>query len=395
MSKDSRICIVVQRYGLEVNGGAELLCRQFAEQLADRYMDVHVVTTKAISYVTWANEYEADEEDINGVHVHRFPVTHMRDTEVFSEVNTRFLSGEVFSADNEMEWIEKQGPAAPALIDYLRAHYDDYDVFVFGTYLYYPTVLGVREVADKAILIPMAHDEPYLRMRWARDLFRAPRALFFNTEVERRLVWENFQNWMIPSDVGGAGIDLPERIDPEDFRRKYGLGDFILYVGRIDESKGCGELFRYFARYKQRAQNNIKLVLMGKPAMEIPDDPDVVSLGFVSDEDKYNGMAAARILINPSYFESLSLVVLEAMSVGTNVIVNGESAVLKDHCLRSNGALWYENYYEFEGVINYLISHPDKAAELRKNAEAYVETNYHWDVIMDRLSRMIDAVAGY
>lgn len=283
----------------------------------------------------------------------------------------------------------------PPLIEYLQTHHDDYDVFIFGTYLYYPTALGVHEVADEAILIPMAHDEPFLRMQWAKELFNAPRALFFNTEVERQLVWNKFNNQAIPSDVGGAGIDLPDSIDPNAFRGKYGLGDFILYVGRIDEGKGCGELFRYFARYKQRTQNDIKLVLVGKPAMEIPDDPDVVSLGFVSDEDKYNGMAAARILINPSYFESLSLVVLEAMSVGTNVIVNGESAVLKDHCLRSNGALWYENYYEFEGVINYLISHPDKAAELRKNAEAYVETNYHWDVIMDRLSRMIDAVAGY
>ena len=47
--KEGKICFVIQRYGLEVNGGAELHCRQLAEQMLSYYSRVEVITTKALS----------------------------------------------------------------------------------------------------------------------------------------------------------------------------------------------------------------------------------------------------------------------------------------------------------------------------------------------------------
>ena len=72
---EKKLCLIVQRYGLEVNGGAELQCRQFAERLVECYQKVDVLTTKAVDYMTWENKYKSDEEWINGVHVFRFPAS--------------------------------------------------------------------------------------------------------------------------------------------------------------------------------------------------------------------------------------------------------------------------------------------------------------------------------
>lgn len=386
-----RICFVVQRYGLEVNGGAELQCRQMAERLLAKYNEVHVLTSKAIDYITWKNEYIDDEEVINGVVVHRFPVIHERNICQFNKINSRFLSGQL--SDNEEEaWVEKQGPAVPGLIDYLKENRNKYDAFVFFTYLYYPTVMGIGNVADKAIVIPEAHDEPFLRMRIFDNVFLKPRFFFFNTEEERNLIHKKYHNEHILSKLGGVGIDVPENVDGERFKKKYNLSDFMIYVGRIDEGKNCHQLFKYFIEYKERNANDMKLVLMGKPVIDIPKHKDILSLGFVDDKDKFDGIAGAKMLVLPSEFESLSMVVLEAMSVGTPVIVNGKCPVLKGHCTKSNGAFYYQNYFEFEGEVKYILDHPDEVSIMKDNAKKYVDENYQWDVIVERLSELIEGV---
>lgn len=386
-----RICFVVQRYGLEVNGGAELHCRQLAEHMLNKYKEVHVLTSKAIDYMTWKNIYTNDEEIINGVVVHRFPVTHERNIDEFNSINSRFFSGQLFVSE-EREWIEKQGPAVPGLIDYLKENKDNYDAFVFFTYLYYPTVLGVECVKDKAIVIPTAHDEPFLGMKIFNNVFLKPRCFFFNTEEERHLIHKKYHNEYIPSKLGGVGIDVPEIIDGERFKKKYNLSNFMIYVGRIDEGKNCHQLFKYFTEYKKRNANDMKLILMGKPVIDIPKHKDIISLGFVDDQDKFDGIAAAKMLVLPSEFESLSMVVLEAMSVGTPVIVNGKCPVLKGHCIKSNGAFYYQNYFEFEGEVNYILDHPDEVSIMKENAKKYVDENYQWDVIVARLSELIKGV---
>ncbi len=388
---NKKICFVIQRYGLEVNGGAELLCRLLAEHMVPKYDEVHVLTSKAIDYMTWKDEYTADTETINGVIVHRFSVTHERKSSKFDEINARFLN-QGLSEKEELEWIEQQGPAVPGLIQYLSDNKDNYDTFIFLTYLYYPTVLGVDKVKEKAIVLPLAHDEPYLRMKIFDSVFLKPKCLFFETEEERELVHGKYHNESIPSQIGGAGVDIPESVDAERFKQKYGLSNFMIYVGRIDEGKNCHRLFQYFLEYKKRNDNDLKLVLMGKPVIDIPKHPDIISLGFVSEQDKFDGIAAAQMLVLPSEFESLSIVVLEAMSVGTPVIVNGKCPVLKGHCTKSNGAFYYHNYFEFEGEVNYMMEHPEVVEVMNQNAKQYVDENFQWDVIIQRLTELISSI---
>lgn len=387
-----KICFVVQRYGLEVNGGAELLCRQLAERMTDRY-EVHVFTSKAVDYNTWANVYPQEQESINGVTVHRFAVEHPRRAARFNHINAMFYAGELHPGYEEDAWFEAEGPYTPALITALDAARDTYSAFIFFTYLYYTSVYGLPVVREKAIFVPTAHDEPFLVMDRVHRVFAAPRAYFYMTADEQKLVEERFHTASIPSAIGGAGVTLPEGIDGARFREKYHLdGDYIIYVGRIDEGKNCDEMFRYWQAYKERSPGPLKLVMMGKEMIPVPAREDLVSLGFVSDRDKFDGIAAAKFLLLPSKFESLSIVVLEAFSLKVPVLVNGACPVLKSHCTESGAGLYYTNFMEFEGAVNALLRKPDLYAALSQNGPAYVDQHYQWSVITGKLAGLIEGI---
>ncbi len=383
-----KICLVVQRYGLEINGGAEQHCRMLAEKMLPFY-DIEVLTTKAIDYMTWADEYTEDLEVINGVTVRRFSVLKTRDKETFDEVNYRFHNN-MLKREEEQEWMDKQGPYVPNMINYIKEHKNDYYAFLFFTYLYYPTAMGVKEVSDKAIVFSLAHDEPYLQMKIFDDVFLKPRAFFFNTEEERQLVRRKYRNYAIPYMIGGVGVDMPEDIDGEAFKKKYNLDNYIVYVGRIDEGKNCHEMFEYFEKYKKENPGDVKLVLMGKSVIPVPKRKDIIELGFVSDEDKFNGMAGAQLLLLPSKFESLSMVVLESFGVKTPVLVNGECEVLRAHCKKSHGGYYYRGYDDFAAKLSKLLGSRQIRLKMGEYGARYLKKNYRWDLICRKLSYLIE-----
>lgn len=389
-----KIAFVVQRYGQEVNGGAELHCRQLAEHMAQEF-EVEVITTKAVDYITWKNEYEADEEMLHGVLIRRFSVEKERSLKEFDDI-TRKAFADKENIESGLEWMRQQGPYAPSLVQYVADHKEDYRVFIFFTYLYYTTFTALPSVKEKAILIPTAHNEPPIYLRIFDRLFHLPAGIFYNTREEKRFIERKFYNPDIYDNAGngGVGVDLPEDINSGRFYEKYGQDFYLLYIGRIDISKGCEELFHYFSEYKRRNPGPLKLLLMGKPVMEIPDHPDILSLGFVDDRDKFDGLAGAKALVVPSQFESLSMVALEAMSLSIPVLVNGRCDVLRGHCSRSNGGLYYESYHEFEGALRYFLGNDEVRARIGENGAAYVAENYKWNVIVSRLKDLIEQVAA-
>lgn len=390
-----KIAIINQRYGLEVNGGSEYYTRLIAEQLNKKY-DVEVLTTCAMDYVTWKNQYAEGVEELNGVKVRRFPVKKERTQKEFDDVNRRIFQPGARTPELEKEWVEKQGPYAPKLIEYIEKEKDHIDVFIFVTYLYYFTAVGMPEVADKSILIPTAHDEPYLEFETYKRVFTCPKAYVFLTEEEQELVYRKFHTQDKFTRQAAVGIDVPGDVDAKRFLEKYEITDpYMIYVGRIDEGKNCHWLFRYFLEYKKRhPMSNLKLVLMGKAVIPVPQDKDILNLGFVSEEDKYDGIAGCEFLVLPSEFESLSLSVLEAMELKRPVMVNGNCEVLKGHCKKSNAGFYYKNYFEFEGQVDYLMTHPEERAIMSENAKRYVDNNYKWDVILKRLDEVIEYVVS-
>ena len=384
-----KILFVVQRYGLEVNGGAELHCRQLAERLKDEY-DVSVLTTCAIDYVTWKNEYKEGIEHINGVKVIRKKVDFERNQKKFNTISAK-LNNEKDNINLGIEWQEAQGPHSSELIKYLEDHKDNYDVIIFLTYLYYTTYFGLKVAPEKSILIPTAHDEPPIYYSIFNETFNLPKAILYSTTTERDFVNKRFKNDYIESDIVGLGVDINENAQDIDLEKTFGIkDDFVVYVGRIDESKGCKEMFEYFLEYKKTYNSNLKLVLAGKSAMEIPGNKDIVTLGFVSEDEKVNLIRKSKLLILPSKFESLSLSTLEAMYLKVPVLLNGKCEVLKQHAILSNGGLYYENKWEFIETLDYLIRNSKIAERMGENGRKYVNENYKWNVVMKKLVECIE-----
>jgi hypothetical protein len=93
-----KIAVVVQRYGADINGGAELHARYIAERLA-RHATVEVFTTCAKDYITWKNELAAGEEKVHGVTVRRFPVSSPRNPDDFGRRSHDIFNNQHSMAD--------------------------------------------------------------------------------------------------------------------------------------------------------------------------------------------------------------------------------------------------------------------------------------------------------
>jgi glycosyltransferase involved in cell wall biosynthesis len=387
------LALVVQRYGPDVTGGSETLARALAERLSADF-DVSVFTTCARDYVTWRNELPPGEQVMGGVTVRRFPVEEERDLLAFNRFG-ELLYDRPHTDEDEREWLLQQGPYVPRLVEALRAEQERFQAILFFTYLYYPTVEGLRAAPDRAILVPTTHDEPPLRFRLYRDLFERARAFAFLTPAEEALVRSRFDVGSRPALVAGMGVDEPAASDVAAFRSVNGLAaPYLLYAGRIDAGKGCADLLRFYERYRSRVESPADLVLIGRLAMDEPAGEGVRCLGFVSEEDKQAAFAGASVVICPSAYESLSIALLEGFARGVPGLVNARSAVLKEHCLLSQGGLWYEDGLEFVEALEALMGDEALRRALGEGGRRHVARSYRWDVVMERYRSLICAVAG-
>jgi glycosyltransferase involved in cell wall biosynthesis len=390
-----RLAVAVQRYGADINGGAELHARYIAERLAP-HAAVEVVTTCARDYVTWRNEHRAGTETVNGIAVRRFPVDHERDPHDFGRRSAQVF-GHPHSIAEELAWLKSEGPVSRGMLDYLAR--GAFDFVILFSYRYYHAYHAARRLADRAILVPTAERDPAIGLGIFGPVFRSVRAIMYNSHEERAMIQAATGNADVPGVVVGVGSDVPERADGQRFRTTFAIErPFAIYVGRIDENKGCPELFDYFRRYAATFPRGLDLVLVGSAKMPVPEHPRIHHLGFLPDEDKFDAMAAADLLIMPSYFESLSMVALEAWAMGKPVLANGRCDVLKGQCIRSGAGLYYGSYEEFAETLYALESNGPLHARLGRNGREYFRTHYAWPVIerkyLDILARLQREPAG-
>ena len=418
-----KIAFIVQRYGTEILGGSEYHCRLIAERLAPRH-HVEVLTTCAQDYITWKNEYPEGSDRVRGVTVRRFANAHSRDIHTFNRYS-EWIFNNPHTREDEIQWLNQQGPWCPPLLDYVDRNQHQYDVLIFFTYLYAPTVMGVKIAPHKTILVPTAHDEPAIHLDIYKELFSLPAGLAYNTDVERRFLTTHFSIRAIEEETIGCGVDLPhaqpyprehtsprhgEADEPADepvgvddasptfrphlahrgsmFRRRHRLhGPIALYGGRIDPGKGCEELIEYFSTYVQDG-GDASLVLMGVKLMPLPEEPFIRFAGYLPDQERVQALEAATVVVVPSPYESLSLLALESFAVGTPILANARSEVLVEHCQKSNAGLYYADRDEFVEGLKMLMAEPRLRARMGRNGRDYVRTNYRWDVILAKYERM-------
>jgi glycosyltransferase involved in cell wall biosynthesis len=383
-----KIAVVVQRYGLEINGGAEYHARLIAEKLS-RHFAVEVFTTTASDYVTWAHHYPAGQEELNGIPVNRYPVRKPRDPEAFGRIQ-KFIFEEEHTLADEMRWLEEEGPLVPDLLHDLEKRENEFAYFLFFSYRYYHSFHGVKKFKRKAVLVPTAEHDEVIYLSLFRDFFNLPAAIVYNSPEEKELINRVAGNRAVPGDVVGVGSEVPEKFDPDGTRKRLGVeGRYVVYIGRLDENKGIPELFNYFLRLKGEEKTGIQLVLVGKAYVPVPDDPAIVHVGFQEDREKFDLLAGSEFLVMPSQFESLSMVTLEAWAVGKPVLANGRTEVLRGQCQRSRAGLWYSNYDEFKETFLVLGENPKLRKQLGANGKNFFQANYSWEVIEDKYLKII------
>jgi glycosyltransferase involved in cell wall biosynthesis len=389
-----KLAFVVPRYGAQVTGGAETAARMLSERLVASFgWEVEVFTTCALDAMTWHDELAPGTSVEAGVTVHRFASRAGRDPG-FHHYSGPLLTRVAQATMEEAErWIDLQGPVCPEVVEAAAA--SDAEVLAFYPYLYYPTVWGLPRVGERAVLHAAAHDEAPIRLPVFPPVFGAAAGLVFHTYEERRLVHHLFDVAERHQIVLGMGVE-PRQADPVAGRRHAGVGErpYVCSIGRVDDQKGIGSLWRFFLAHKERHPGPLALVLVGQVVDRPPDHPDLVVTGPVDEDTKWGLLAGSEGCISPSAMESFSLVVVEAWSAGVPVLVNGRSPATVEHCVRSGGGLWYGGFAEFEAALTRLTADRVLAGGLAAAGRRYVDANFQWPVLIDRYRRFLDELPG-
>ena len=392
-----KVAFVVPRYGPGIIGGAETAARLLAEQLvAQKGWHVEVLTTRAEDFVTWADVLPEGTEVVNGVTVHRFPSEAGRDPS-FHPLSASLLADPAGAPIGDAErWVDLQGPRSSGLV--AAAGRTDADVLVFYPYLYHPTVRVIDQVSVPTILHPAAHDEPALYLPVFPRVFAAADGLVFQTSAERSLVQGMFPVATHRQLLLGLGVDDPDLapLDPggHGAAETTGADRYVLCLGRIDRHKGTSLLADLFAAYAARHTGSLRLVLAG-PVVDPPrPHPAIDVLGPVSELRKWSLLRGARALVSPSPWEAFSLVVAEAWSARTPVVVNAACAATVEHCRRSGGGLTFGGYGEFEAALELLADDDQARSSFARRGRAYVDRWFRWPRVIDRYATFIESVVS-
>lgn len=405
------ISIIIQRYGLTINGGAELHARYLAEKLAKNH-EITVLTTQSTSYDEWANDIDETKEIINGVQVLRFS-SQKKNHKAFRKYRRRLSKASklqklyktlgifnvldkkgIFEPTPEdfNRWLVHQGPYCKGLVKHLSEQKTKQDVFIFFSYLFYPTNLGLPQVAAKSLLIPTAHDELPFYFKGYKNLFEKSQFIMYNSLSEKLLVERTYPiAKSVANDMAGVGVEsIKTPLNKALIHSKY-----LIYIGRVDGAKNVDELISWFTKYNKALDEKMKLVLVGKNVSNLKGDKHVIFTGFVSEEEKYQWLENAKALVIPSLYESLSMVTLEAMAQGIPVIANAKCEVLENHIKQSETGYSYTDYHSFKKVIHKAVSLTKKErVQMGEKSKKYVTQNYSWSAILNKFEKAFDKISN-
>ncbi|HPQ39107.1 MAG TPA: glycosyltransferase family 4 protein [bacterium] len=380
-----KLICVIQRYGDEIVGGAELHCRLIAAHLAKDH-SVEIVTTCALNYLTWENVYPSGTSMSGGLPVHRFPAVRHRPDD-FDSLAYHTLYGHPTPAE-QRTYLEALGPVCPELIQYLKSR-TDVDRFIVFSYRYWTAVRAIEAIADRAVLVPTAEHDRTLYLGIYRDVFRQPGAIAYNSIEERRLINDVSGNHDVPGVTVGVGLPQTAPAPDSVLRELDVKPPYFLYIGRIEEAKGCPGMIRDYRSLCAMMDHPPRLFLIGKREMTLPSEPGLCHLGILPDDVKLTVLAGATALIMPSRYESLSMVVLEAWRMHRPVLCNARCEVLRGQCIRAGGGLYYRTSDEFLEAAMLLTENTQLADTLGMQGNQYYNSHYSWTTILGKYRRLL------
>lgn len=349
-----RYAFAVTPYGAHCANEASLLAAHLARRF-QAWSDVEVLTTCAGGSDSPANDLPAGHSRVDGVHVRRFPLDRRRNARGSARDALRSSAKSYPSLENQEAWLRARGPVSSQFVDHLETFGNRYDAFLFFDYRSAHSYFGLPVVEERAFLLPLAHDEPPLRLSMWERFFARPRGFFFNSPEEEQLLRGRFPSLALRGSIASVGVDARADADPNRFRRTFGLRQpFLLYVGAIDRAKGCEHLLEDFTRYRAAGGRYRELAFAGEARMPLPQRAGVHWIVGPDERTKWDALAACDVVVIPSQHETFSLTALEAWSVMKPVVVSAQAAAVVSQCRRANGGLWYADADELAAVLDVL-----------------------------------------
>ncbi|HZZ82491.1 MAG TPA: glycosyltransferase [Gemmataceae bacterium] len=364
-----RVAVVSFRFGPDIVGGAETSLRTMAQALRDADYAVEVFTTCTTAEARWRNDVPAGTTSIGGLTVHCFPIDAHDSIAHGESVRAILEANGNITPEYERHYLQHSIHSA-ALLDALRQRCDDFDAILVGPYLFGLTADVVRAFTSKTLLVPCFHDEPLARLALWPRLYNSVGGILYHSEPEQQYAQVRLGVNHPNAQVIGTCIRL-DRAEPVPSSRPY-----VVYCGRYSAQKNLPLLLDWMRRYQASHPEQLDLVLVGKGDVALPSEPWLRDRGQVDEETKRSILAGAMALVQLSTQESLSLVVLEAWTQETPVIMHRDCAVLADQIARSAGGNAVSDYDGFAAALERLRCDEPFRQQLGANGRRYVETHY-------------------
>jgi glycosyltransferase involved in cell wall biosynthesis len=161
---------------------------------------------------------------------------------------------------------------------------------------------------------------------------------------------------------------------------------FLFFISVWRNHKNFIGLIKAFEKLKNQNDFDYQLVLGGQEDPHFPDirqaidsspnKNDIITPGFISDENLPLFYNAAELVIIPSFYEGFGLIGLEAMACGTPVISSKTSSSPE---ILGSAALYFDPYNiaEMAQTIKKVLANPELQNELRQKGLIQVK-KYSW-----------------